>query len=136
MFESVFEAITALRNEAAAYPDWVRVWMKIMSISFFAALVFGFFKRKALWIFAMMALTALGLIVSKIGWPTVPRSQAGAWIHLILWPTALWGLWHGQNSENGILTKIDWVYTGWKFWVTGLIAISLVLDVREIITML
>lgn len=125
MLEDFANAVAAQRQEAAHYPDWVRIWMKVMAVSFFAGLPIALWDRRALWIAGMAALTAAGLVLARVLWPEVARLDAGTVLHLVLWPPAAWAVWRGRVASGPFLY--------WRYWVTLLIMVSLVLDLRNLI---
>lgn len=126
MLEQFTDAFAILRAEAATYPMPVQIWMKVMFLSFFSGLIFAIWDRRALWIVAMAAATALGLILAKAQYPQVSREQAGVVIHLVVWPAALFALWR-PRAAGPLPFKL------WRYWVTGLIAISLLLDLKGLV---
>ena len=101
--------------------------MKVMSLSFLAGLAVAWFERRALWLVAIMALTALSLIAVKSGWPDLSRARIGAVAHLALWPFALAALWWRSSAP------LHRVFRLWRLWVSGLIAVSLSLDLAALI---
>ncbi len=120
------EAIASLRLEAAAYPMAVQVWMKIMAVSFLSGLIIAWWDRRALWIAAMAAATAALLLLAKIAYPDVSRSTAGAIIHLGLWPVCALIIWRPVASGQ-------MAFQFWRYWVSALITLSLVLDLRHLL---
>ena len=134
--DGISEAIEVLGSEAAAYPYAVRVWMRVMAISFFSGVVFVPWNRGARWVVAVMVATALGLIVGKALLPELSRATIGAALHLSLWPVLLFLLWRprarSQRSES-LSKRFDTVYQGWLIWVSALIVVSLVLDATAVL---
>jgi predicted lysophospholipase L1 biosynthesis ABC-type transport system permease subunit len=124
--ELITEAITALRTEASAYPLPVQVWMKVMAASFFSGLILSWWDRRALWIVAMAAMTLGLLIAAKVIFPDLPRATSGAVIHLVLWPLGLVALWRSGRVERR-------VFVIWRYWISALVSVSLILDFKEIL---
>lgn len=136
MFDAVINAIAALQSEAAGYPDGVQIWMRVMALSFFCGIVFLPWKSEARWIVAVMALTAIGLVLAKILLPEVNRTAAGTVLHLALWPVALGAVWQKAARENrrrDAPSALQWIYSAWLIWVSVLIVISLVLDALTLV---
>jgi len=126
MPEMIADAVASLRLETAGYPALVQVWMRVMAASFLLGVVVAWWDRRALWIAAMAVLTALLLILTRIALPDLARDTSGAIIHLVLWPLAAFGLW-----RTGVAGPL--VFRLWRYWVTALIGVSLVLDLRILI---
>lgn len=135
---TVYEAINVLQAEAGSYSDGVRIWMRIMGMSFVAGIMFAPWRREALWVVLMAAATFALLIVGKIFDPTLSRSLLGSVIHLILWPAILWLLWSpaARDRRKSHVQQSYWrhVFLGWLIWVTALILISLILDARFLLS--
>ncbi|MCF6233986.1 MAG: hypothetical protein L3J36_12955 [Rhodobacteraceae bacterium] len=126
MFEQIAEAIAILRVEAAGYPTPVRAWMGVLALTFFSGLIITYWDRRALWGVAMAVVTISFLIFAKITFPEMPRSTAGAIIHLTAWPFCLIGLWRGGPGTYRI-------FNGWRLWVSTIAAVSLVLDLKSLL---
>jgi hypothetical protein len=133
----VYDAFQALQQEAASYPDGVRIWMRVMGLSFFAGIFFAPWRREALWVVLMAASTLVLLVVGKSLDPSLSRSLSGSVIHLVLWPLALWLLWSpaARAHREARPQQGFWhhVFLWWLVWVTALIFISLVLDARFLV---
>ena len=71
---TLYDAMTALQAEAAGYPAGVRVWMKLMAISFFSGLLFAPWRREALWVVLMAIATMVLLVVGKVIDPSAGMS--------------------------------------------------------------
>lgn len=119
---SVADAFTSLQAEAAAYPQPVQVWMRVMAGSFMSGLVVAIWDRRALWTVAMAVLTLGTLVGVRMVAPEVSRASAGALAHLVIWPVVLWRLWRPVASGG-------MVFGVWRSWVSTLIVMSLALDV-------
>ncbi|MBT5625948.1 MAG: hypothetical protein HOJ76_10170 [Proteobacteria bacterium] len=78
MFELFKDAFPALQSDAAAYSDGVRIWMRIMGLSFLSGIIFIGISRRSLWIVAMALLTMLSLVFGKVFFPEISRSTFGA----------------------------------------------------------
>lgn len=133
MFELFKEAFPALQSEAATYSDGVRIWMRVMGLSFLSGLIFVGISRRALWIVAMALVTLASLILAKVFMPDIPRGTVGAITHLATWPIALGGLWWSGARVNHTPAILARVYPFWKIWVSFLIGFSLVMDARSLI---
>jgi hypothetical protein len=131
---TLYEALHALQAEAAGYSGGVRLWMRIMAVSFFAGIFFVPWRREAMWVVLMAVATLALLIVGKSLNPDLSRSLLGSVIHLVLWPLVLWVLWspgaRDQRRARGSQSRWHYAYLGWLIWVTVLIVTSLVLDAR------
>ncbi len=134
---TLYDAMTALQAEAAGYPAGVRVWMKLMAISFFSGLLFAPWRREALWVVLMAIATMVLLVVGKVIDPSISRSLLGSVIHLLTWPLVLWLLWSsGARDRRGAVAAANsWrrIYTTWLIWVSSLIVISLALDAKYLL---
>jgi hypothetical protein len=130
--------MNALQAEAGSYSEGVRIWMRIMALSFFAGILFVPWRREALWVVLMAVATFVLLVVGKILDPALSRSLLGSVIHLVIWPVALWMLWSpAARGRRGALTQQSswrYVYQGWLIWVTFIILISLVLDAKFLLS--
>ncbi len=140
MMDALREAMTALSSEAAEYSNGVRVWMKIMMISFFSGLAFTPWRREARWIVGIMAVTALCLIIFKALLPDVPRAVIGSVVHLVLWPVALVIAWapgaRAKRKTSDSESVWGRLFFFWLLWVSLLIGLSLLMDVREVASLL
>ena len=125
MPDQIAEAIAALRFEITTYPLAVQIWMRLMSISFLSGLAVAWWDRRALWIVAMAVVTALSIVALKITYPGLTRALIGAGVHVVVWPLAAYALWRGGAAGPA-------VFRYWRYWVSVLIAISLVLDIRAL----
>ena len=135
---ALYDAMNALQAEADAYSQGVRIWMRIMAISYLAGIFFVPWRREALWIVLMAVLTFAFLVIGKMFDPTVTRSVLGSVIHLILWPLTLLLLWSpaARDRRRDNFSHNFWgsVYSSWLIWVTSLILISLILDARFLLS--
>lgn len=137
MIEAFRDALMALQAEAATYPVGVRTWLNVMSISFFVGIVFVLYTRRAMWVVGIMILTAVVLILAKVGFPELTRSQIGTVSHLILWPFALLGLWRQEYLRQTMpKSNVARLFKPWKYWVTILMTVSIFLDVRTLVSWL
>jgi hypothetical protein len=133
MLELVSEAVHALQAETASYPQGVQLWMKVMGLSFLASVVFVYAKPGARWIFAALVLNLLGLLVGKMIFPEASRTEIGTFVHIAFWLPILGALWIPQQRfsfTRDVSSVFDWIYAIWLCWASGLLAISLVLDLR------
>lgn len=138
MMYLVTDAVTALQAETASYPDAVQIWMKVMGASFLASLLFVRSKTGARWIFAALILNIMGLTIGKIIFPDASRTVIGTYVHLLFWPAILWAVWSSAKQLSFSRQQsrtFDWVYIAWLSWASLLISISLVLDVRTLVSM-
>ncbi|MDH4041328.1 MAG: hypothetical protein OEV88_11795 [Gammaproteobacteria bacterium] len=129
---TLYDAMQALQVEAGSYPEGVRIWMRVMAVSFFAGIVFVPWRREAIWVVLMAIATLALLVAGKILNPDLSRSLLGSAIHLVLWPLVLWLLWSpgARDRRRAQGGQPFWrnTYLGWLVWVTALVSISLVLD--------
>ncbi len=133
MFETLAEAMLALQTEAAAYPDGVRLWMRVMGGSLFLSVLFIPWKNGARWVLLLTIATVLGLIIGKVLFPDLARDTIGQVLHLVLWPFALYALWRASERAADGISKVDVVYRFWRYWVSAVIVVSLILDARGLI---
>jgi hypothetical protein len=138
MLDLVREAVTALQEETATYPQNVQIWMKLMGGSFLASLFFVHSKVGARWILAALLLNILGLVVGKIAFPEESRTVIGTCVHILFWPAILWAVW--RSVEHLSVSReanrpFDWVYMVWLAWASLLMSISLFFDFRTLISM-
>lgn len=137
MLHLITNAVTALQSETASYPQAVQVWMKVMGVSFLASVVFIRSRVGARWIFAALALNLMGLVVGKIAFPDASRTVIGTYVHILFWPAILWAVWRSarqlslSRQQNG---AVDWIYIAWLGWASLLMSISLVFDVRTLVS--
>ena len=139
MFEPIATAFNLLQLEAATYPQGVQVWMKLMAASLLAGLLFAYWRKGARWILAALLINIVGLIIIKMIMPDLTRSEIGTFIHLIFWPPILWQVWNPANRQTfrrptSAIAGI--AYFAWLGWASLVMMISLVLDFRNIITIL
>lgn len=131
---ALHDAVNALQAETGNYSEGVRIWMRIMAVSYFSGIVFVPWRREAAWVVLMAVFTFVFLVIGKMLDPSLTRSFLGSVIHLILWPLTLLLLWSpgARNRRRDRLSHEFWrsVYSCWLVWVTALILISLVLDAR------
>jgi hypothetical protein len=133
------EALEVLQSEAASYSLGVRIWMRVMAISFFAGIVFTPWKSGARWVVSVMVVTAAGLIAGKVLFPDFSREAIGTVLHLSLWPIPLILLWRPAARRERRGTAEGWfggLYQAWVIWVSTLIVTSLVFDARFLLLIL
>ena len=138
MLELVREAVLALQSETAAYPQAVQLWMKVMGLSFLASIVFVRWRVGARWILLALVLNILGLITGKIAFPEASRTVIGTYVHLLFWPAILWAVWRTLKFSTLVRQESrvsDRAYLAWLVWASLLMAISLVFDVRTLVTL-
>jgi hypothetical protein len=138
MLDLVKEAVIALQNETASYPQAVQIWMKLMGASFLASVVFIFKKAGARWVLAALLLNLLGLVVGKTAFPDASRTVIGTYVHLLFWPPILFAVWCSAGHlsfKRNANSLFDWIYIAWLGWAVLLMSISLVLDFRTLISM-
>lgn len=137
MIDTLHQAVLALRGEAALYSEGVRLWMRVMALSFFAGIAFCPWWREARWIVLTMVATAALLVIAKSVAPALSRSLLGSGIHVFLWPIALWASWapaarrRRAAVEGGTWTR---VFRAWLLWVSILMLVSLALDLRFLLS--
>jgi hypothetical protein len=138
MLDIVREAVTALQDETATYPQNVQIWMKLMGGSFLASIIFVRSRVGSRWILAALLLNILGLVLGKMTFPDESRTVIGTYVHILFWPAILWAVWRSvkhlsfsweANSLFGL------TYIVWMAWASLLMSISLVFDFRALILM-
>ena len=137
MLDLVTNAVTALQAETALYPQAVQIWMKVMGASFLASVVFIRSRAGARWIFAALVLNITGLVVGKMAFPDASRTVIGTYVHLLFWPAILWAVWGSAGKLSLFRQKnraVDWIYIAWLAWASLLMSISLVFDVRTLVS--
>ena len=138
MLDLVTSAITALQAETASYPDAVQIWMKVMGVSFLCSLVFVRSRAGARWIFFALVLNLTGLVIGKMVFPDLSRTIIGTYVHILFWPAILWAVWISarqlsfSRQQNG---TFDWIYMIWLCWASLLMSISLIFDVRTLVSL-
>jgi len=66
--------------------------------------------------------------------PEAIRTQLGTFVHIAFWLPILCALWLAPRRlsfTRDVSSVFDWVYAIWLCWASGLLAISLVLDLRS-----
>jgi hypothetical protein len=136
MLEPIFEAVTQLQIEASSYSSGIQIWMKVMAFSFLGSLIFVYSKKGARWILAAFLINVVGLIVVKIGFNDLTRTEIGTYIHLIFWTPILFLVWKSQSRpalSKGASSIANLSYLVWICWASLLMLISIVLDARQLI---
>jgi hypothetical protein len=138
MLELFQEAVTALQNEPATYPQRVQVWMKLMGGSFLASIIFVYSKPTARWILAALILNILGLVIGKVTFTDTSRTVIGTYVHVLFWTPILWTVW--RSAKNLSLSQkdnnlFDWIFIVWLAWASLLMLISLAFDFRQLLFM-
>jgi hypothetical protein len=139
MFEQVIDAVQTLQIETTTYPQGVQVWMKLMGISFLASILFVYNRVGARWILAALLLNLFGLVVGKMIFPDASRTEIGTFVHLAFWLPILWIMWRPNQRlsfARDVNSALDWLYAIWLCWASGLLAVSLVLDLRTAFSIL
>ncbi|MEZ5571014.1 MAG: hypothetical protein R3E64_03235 [Halioglobus sp.] len=137
MLDLVANAATALQAETASYPDAVQIWMKVMGVSFLFSIFFLFSRAGARWIFAGLVLNILGLLLGKMVFPDVSRTVIGTIVHLVFWPPVLWLVWRSTRQPSFVRhgnRYFNWIYIVWLAWASLLMSISLLFDLRTLIS--
>jgi len=138
MLDLFQEAVTALQNETATYPQSVQVWMKLMGGSFLGSIIFVYSKPTARWILAALILNILGLVIGKLAFPDASRTVIGTYVHLLFWTPILWIVCRGavrRSFSRQRNSLFDWIYIIWFVWASLLMFISLIFDFRSFILM-
>ena len=138
MLDIVKEAVTALQNETATYPQNIQIWMKLMGVSFLASIVFFRSRVGSRWILAALLLNIFGLVLGKITFPDESRTVIGTYVHILFWPAILWAVWRSVEHlsfSRKANSLFDWVYITWLAWASLLMSISLAFDFRTLILM-
>jgi len=136
MIEMISNVFLSLQSETAGYPQPILIWMRIMALSYLASLVFVYSRPGARWILAVFVTNVVGLVLGRILFPYASRAELGASTHLLFWPILLWCAWRPnirpsfQPEANGLF---GWIYVVWLCWVSLLICISVVLDLKILV---
>lgn len=133
---TVMRGFTLFQAETAQLPPAVLAWMWAMRIVFGGSVIF-LPRVGALVTFGTMLATAVLRFYAKGLYPDVPASHIGALVHVVLWlPLAAFLLYsmRGQREPRG--SHFDRVFAIWRPVVIGMLAVSLVFDVREVMRML
>jgi len=139
MLDLVREAVIALQEETATYPQNVQIWMKLMGGSFLASILFVRSRVGSRWILAALLLNILGLVLGKMTFPDESRTVIGTCVHILFWPVILWAVWRSVEHLSfswEANSLFDWAYIVWLAWASLLMSISLVFDFRTLILML
>lgn len=138
MLDIVREAVTALQNETATYPQNIQIWMKLMGVSFVASIVFVRSTVGSRWILAALLLNIFGLVLGKITFPDESRTVIGTYVHILFWPAILWAVWRSVEHlsfSRQANSFFDWAYITWLAWASLLMCISLAFDFRTLMFM-
>lgn len=111
--------------------------MKVMGVSFLASVIFIRSRVGARWIFAALALNLIGLVVGKMAFPDASRTVIGTCVHLLFWPAILWAVWRSPRQlplSRHQNRAVDWIYIAWLVWASLLMFISLVFDIRTLVS--
>ncbi|MGH8528310.1 MAG: hypothetical protein ACRETN_00500 [Nevskiales bacterium] len=128
LFARLQDASAATNAYIAASPQWVQVWILIMTLVLVPAFIFGFRKTEARWI-------VLGLLQTVVFTPFL-IATAG--------PSKVWGLTHIMFWTGPMIVGFagvlrdgigDW-YHRWLALAAGVMAISLAFDVVDVVTFL
>ena len=134
MFDFIKEALPALQTDTAEYSTGVQIWIRVMAASFFGGIIFVGVSRRSLWIVGMALVTLSSLIVGKLLLPAFSRGDIGTVVHLVVWPVAVLLLWWPRAKSSAVHPSVMVRLFGyWKYWVTFLIAVSLMLDFKTLI---
>ena len=123
--ESGYEALQVWNKEAIiSTPFYLKIWLGIMAISLLSSLIF----IKNLGARAVFIFTSLGLLFTKLIAPQLGLtvySGLVALTHVALWPLSLYFLY-----RDYFVIKTG-LYRFWIYWVSIIIMISLIFDVRD-----
>lgn len=134
LFDLVASGAALYRVDTVALPLPVLAWMWAMRIVFFGGVIF-FPRLEAVATVATMALTAILIFAIKGYYPTVPSSHIGASVHLALWLPLLVWLATILRRRMRVRPRGRWngAARAWLLVVMGMILISLLFDVREVV---
>jgi len=138
MLDLFTNAVAALQAETTSYPHGVQIWMKVMGVSFLASVVFVRSRTGARWIFAALILNIMGLVLGKIAFPSESRTVIGTYVHILFWPAILWAVWISARQLSFSRQQnrtFDWIYIIWLCWASLLMSISLIFDVRTLVSL-
>jgi hypothetical protein len=122
------------QNETAQLPLTVLAWMWVMRIVFASSIVF-LPRAGAVATLGTMTATALVRFYIKGSYPEIPAPQIGAMAHIALWvPLAAFLLYSIRARRAGSGNLLDRVYPYWRILAVGVLAVSLVFDIREVLT--
>ena len=131
---TLIRGFSQFQGEIALLPAPVLAWMWAMRIVFGFSLVF-LPRRGAAAVLAVMIATALARFYFKGLYPDIPAPLIGAQCHIVLWAPLLGFLLYAMRGQRARRTTfMDKAYAVWYLLVTAVLAISLVFDVREILT--
>ena len=138
--QTLMSAWQTLQAEARAYPTAVRIWMGVMATLFFGGIVFTPWRVQARFVVGVMVATFVALVLGKAVWPEVARTTIGAFTHLVLWSPLLIFLVMDRmralkRGDHGTGT-FGTVYSVWLYAVITVLTISLLLDGREVSSVL
>jgi len=129
----LMHGFSLFRAETAQLPAAVLAWMWVMRIVLGASLVF-LPRPGAIAAFAVMLTTAMSRFFIKGLRPDIPAAHIGASVHVVLWaPLAIYLLYSMRAQPAAHGAAMERAYGFWRIAAVGVLALSLVLDIREVI---
>ncbi len=107
-------------------PQWVKVWIGIMAISFMVGIVFVKNHAPARWVIGGFI---AGILFNQFGFAYLglqPISGLIALTHLLFWTPGLYQV----LREKAFLGKVS-AYTIWAGWIALVIIFSFIFDIRD-----
>ena len=135
-FATLLRGVTLFQAEIAQLSPAVLAWMWAMRIAFGASIVF-LPRAGAVATLGTMIATAVLRFYVKGSYPDMLAPQIGALTHVVLWiPLIVFLLYSIRYQPATAGSRLDRAYTIWRVVAVGMLAVSLVFDIREAVTAL
>ncbi len=133
---TLLRGFTLFRGETGQLPLAVLAWMWAMRVVFLASIVF-LPRAGAVATLATMLATAVLRFYVKGLYPDLPAPFIGALTHIVLWsPLVVFLLYSMRGRRAPGISSLERAYPDWLAVVIAMMAVSLVFDVREVVTAL
>ena len=132
---TLLRGFSLFQAENALLPPLVLAWMWVMRIVFGASIIF-LPRPGALTTLVAMLLTALSRFYIKGSYPDMPASHIGALTHVVLWiPLVAFLVYSMRRWKTFGGSRLEQAYAIWLPAAIGVLTVSLVFDVRAVLTM-
>ena len=136
IIEIVIQGRAAYQAEMAQLPVAVLAWMWAMRAVFVGGGVLFIGTRLGRAVLAVMIVHALSLFALKGAFSEIPASLIGASLHLALWLPLLVWLFFTLRRRAPVSTFYSTAARWWGAVVACMLAISLALDAKEVMSAL